>query len=235
MTLPARKLNKGIAFQVNLVEPRGKLDLTKKNNNGIRCFECRGCGHIQFECENVLEKKNSYNIALGDDTDDDTQPESDEEDSQVNNIAFHLQYESGNKAPTCVNINSLTISKDVEFNKKIDYSVIKAKNVKLLKENSQINALSKKSIEKLNKGKVQIDEILETGKIFGDITGLGYVNSVTTHLSLKTSSPCWQHLDSSCSQHMTSTITFNYDVRESTFAINDMNREEGSLPLYNVK
>ncbi|KAI5675449.1 hypothetical protein M9H77_06399 [Catharanthus roseus] len=100
----------------------------RKNKESRLCFECGGRGHIQSECANMLKKNKSYNTTLGDDTVYDTQPESDEEDSQVNNVAFHLQYESGNKTPTCVNIDALTDSEDVESNKKeADYNKLEEK------------------------------------------------------------------------------------------------------------
>ncbi|KAI5670880.1 hypothetical protein M9H77_11244 [Catharanthus roseus] len=220
----------------------------------------------------MLKKNKSYNTAFGDNTDYDTQPESDEEDSQVNNIAFHSQYESDNKTLTCVNMYALTNSEDVDPNRK------EAENVKLLEKISQVSVLcqklkqdlqqittqhektvgkleeAEKYIEKLNKGKMKVDEILESGRSFGDITGLGYVNSVSNvrsfaHLSLKTSSSCWRHLDSRYLQHMTGnkgvlteyqsynggTITLENGDRNSAFAISDVSKEEGSLLLYSVK
>ncbi|KAI5675881.1 hypothetical protein M9H77_06831 [Catharanthus roseus] len=234
------------------------LKLTKKNNNGIKYFECRGCWHIQSEGANVVKKNKLYNTAFGDDTYYDTQPKSDEEDSQVNNVLFRLQYESGNKTPTCVNIDALINN----------YIVIKAENVKLLEENAQINALCQKLkqdlqqkttqhektvgkleevekyMEELNKGKIKLDEIMESGKSFRDLTGLGYVNSVIkkcqsfAHLSLKTSSPSYESNKGVLIEHQScngGTITFDHDVRKSTFAISDVNKEEGSLPLHSVK
>ncbi|KAI5677945.1 hypothetical protein M9H77_08895 [Catharanthus roseus] len=160
---------------------------------------------------------------IGDDTNYDTQPESDCEDSQANNVAFHSQLESSNKSPTWDNSVVLTNSEDVELDKddynKLEevynllyttwknldqeYTVVKAKNVKLLEENLHINALyeawklelqqtttqfektveklekADKYMERLNKGKINLDKILETGKSCGDLTGLGYVDATT--------------------------------------------------------
>lgn len=44
-------------------------------------------------------------------------------------------------------------------------------------------------MEKVNKGKMKLDEILQSGKSFEDLIGLGYVNSVpsnpTQHKSIQ--------------------------------------------------
>lgn len=49
MTLPIRQLDKVIAFLVNI----GKVGLAKKNNNGIKCFECRGYGIFNMNLQIV--------------------------------------------------------------------------------------------------------------------------------------------------------------------------------------
>ncbi|KAI5675955.1 hypothetical protein M9H77_06905 [Catharanthus roseus] len=135
----------------------------------------------------------------------------------------------GSKTPTYVNIDALNNSEDIKSNRKEaeyekfedkynflhttwkelskDYIVIKAENVKLLEENSQVNSMcqklkqdlrqtmtqyettvgkleeAEKYMEKLNNGKIKLHEILESGKSFGDLTSLGYVNSVTSNLT----------------------------------------------------
>lgn len=72
-------------FQINAIKLRCKPDLSKKNNNGIRCIEYGGHGHIQNECVNMLKNKLS-NTILHTENYYDTQHGSDEE--QESNVAF---------------------------------------------------------------------------------------------------------------------------------------------------
>lgn len=64
MKLTRKQLDKGVAFQINAIKPRDKLDLTKKNIKGKRCFKYGGRGHIQSECSNVLKNSKLYNTIL---------------------------------------------------------------------------------------------------------------------------------------------------------------------------
>ncbi|KAI5664831.1 hypothetical protein M9H77_24154 [Catharanthus roseus] len=187
-----------------------------------------------------VEKEKSYNTMIGDDTNYDSQPKSDNEDSQANNVVFHSQFELGKKTSTCVNFSCFNSEKMLNLTEmrmtmtslRRNYIVIKTENVKLLEENSHINALcetlklelqqtttefentvekleeAEKYMEKLNKGKMNC----------GDFTCLGYVDSkiikaLVTHLSLKTSTSSDWYIDSGYLNHMTRNKDFLTDYQ----------------------
>ncbi|KAG9444874.1 hypothetical protein H6P81_016214 [Aristolochia fimbriata] len=130
-------------------------------------IQCHGCGgYIQAECSTIQKKKKAHNVTWSD-------LDNNSSDLEENYIVFFAGVQEG-VPPSEIPEDDFTLLKDV---------MKRGESLKL--QEKQIEELQKELfstqqiLKKLEKGKGKLDEILSSGKISNDKSGLGYTGSTS--------------------------------------------------------
>jgi hypothetical protein len=177
---------------------RVKSDENDSQTKGVQCFECEGYGHVKPECPTYLKKqKKGYSITWSDeDSEEDKEGESTTkftafigrfksgDDSSDEEITFEELFDSYRKL--CVESEGICkVSNDakkviaqMEEERKIHVSTIANLQSKVTMLSTDLQNMTK-HVKMLNIGTSKLDEILQLGKRFGDVTGIGFTNTPT--------------------------------------------------------
>ncbi|KAG9442456.1 hypothetical protein H6P81_018310 [Aristolochia fimbriata] len=132
----------------------------------IHCHGCDGYGHIQAECPTIQKKKKAHNVTLSD-------SDSNSSDSEENYTVFFAGVQEGVPPPE-IPEDDFTLLKDVM--KREESLKLQEKQIEEL-QNELFS--TKQILKRLEKGKGKLDEILSSGKISNDKSGLGYTGSTS--------------------------------------------------------
>ncbi|XP_071725076.1 uncharacterized protein [Rutidosis leptorrhynchoides] len=164
----------------------------------IQCHECQGFGHIVGKCANTLEKqKKSFISTWSDEETSEGQSETSDSGSEIefpayNALAARVSVPTGSTSTAGKMVESLKINhilsdevKQLTVEREVFDKVIEKYKTEIAQLKSELSkserklAQANRAIEKFNKGKGNLDEILDQVSPKRNLFGIGHTPSIT--------------------------------------------------------